>query len=223
MEGYLRMVLVLSLSILYQVVQGQDDICKNVACPRGRVCVPNIEDSGKRYTRCECIRTCYEEERAPVCSYYDFTFTNACEMHKFGCAHGLTMRVKRQGRCEPPGKHSCIQILQFPTRYLEWIMIAREQSLDPAYSLNFSARADALTEMERNEILSWEFEYIDTNLNGTLDRDEIDRLYKDVLNYEPCIYGFLESCDQNGDERITKREWDSSFPLTLSTALETKK
>ena len=33
-------------------------------------------------------------------------------------------------------------------------MIAREQSLDPGYSLNLSARADSLTEQERKEILS---------------------------------------------------------------------
>ena len=33
-------------------------------------------------------------------------------------------------------------------------MIAREQSLDPGYSLNLSARADALTKKERNEILA---------------------------------------------------------------------
>lgn len=33
-------------------------------------------------------------------------------------------------------------------------MIAREQSLDPGYSLNLSARADALTEEERKEVLS---------------------------------------------------------------------
>ena len=47
-----------------------------------------------------------------------------------------------------------MEAAQFPSRYLEWIMIAREQSLDPGYSLNLSARADSLTEEEREEILS---------------------------------------------------------------------
>ena len=45
-------------------------------------------------------------------------------------------------------------LLQFPTRYLEWIMIAREVSLDPTFSLSSGARADALTEAERDTILS---------------------------------------------------------------------
>ena len=35
-----------------------------------------------------------------------------------------------------------------------------------------------------------------------------------MLNYEPCIYGFLLSCEQNGKEGIEKREWDACFPLT---------
>lgn len=45
-------------------------------------------------------------------------------------------------------------LLQFPTRYLEWITIAREHSIDPTTSLDFNARADGLTEDERKEILS---------------------------------------------------------------------
>jgi len=46
------------------------------------------------------------------------------------------------------------QILQFPSRYLEWIMIARQHSIDPSYSLDLSARADSLTADERKEVLS---------------------------------------------------------------------
>ena len=45
-------------------------------------------------------------------------------------------------------------LLQFPTRYLEWITIAREHSIDPTTSLDFNARTDGLTEDERREILS---------------------------------------------------------------------
>ena len=45
-------------------------------------------------------------------------------------------------------------LLQFPTRYLEWITIAREHSIDPTTSLDFNARTDGLTEDERKEILS---------------------------------------------------------------------
>jgi len=133
------------------------------------------------------------------------------------------MRVKNQGSCPADAENVCPddQILQFPSRYLEWIMIARQHSIDPSYSLDLSARADSLTADERKEVLSWEFDYIDKNKNDVLDTDEIDRVFADVLNYEPCIYGFLLSCEQNGKEGIEKREWDACFPLTAGTAFET--
>ena len=53
-----------------------------------------------------------------------------------------------------PNVCSDFQLLQFPNRYLEWIMVAREHSIDPAFNLDFDARADALTEDERRDVLS---------------------------------------------------------------------
>ena len=53
-----------------------------------------------------------------------------------------------------PNDCSDLQLLQFPSRYLEWIMVAREQSLDPVFNLDLDARADSLTEEERREVLS---------------------------------------------------------------------
>ncbi|KAK2570018.1 SPARC, partial [Acropora cervicornis] len=182
-------------SSFHKVAQGQAGVCERVVCPRGRVCVAHTEDSGKNYSTCECKTTCPVDDSAPVCSYYNLQFGSVCEMHRFD--------------------YNCMEAAQFPGRYLEWIMIAREQSLDPGYSLNLSARADSLTEEERKEILSWEFGYIDANSNKILDKIEIDRLYKDILDHEPCVYGFLESCDQDGQEGITPLEWDSCFPQTL--------
>lgn len=221
MKWCLGFVFLLSQAALYEVAQGQADVCQRVVCPRGRVCVAHTEDSGKNYSTCECKTTCPVDDSAPVCSYYNLQFGSVCEMHRFGCAHELTMKVKNQGSCLV-SDYNCMEAAQFPGRYLEWIMIAREQSLDPGYSLNLSARADSLTEEERTEILSWEFGYIDANSNQILDKIEIDRLYKDILDHEPCVYGFLESCDQDGQEGITPLEWDSCFPKTLGTAFEIK-
>ena len=62
--------------------------------------------------------------------------------------------------------------------------------------------------------MQWEFEYIDKDNNNILDTAEIDEVFDDVLNLEPCLYGFLKSCDLNGREGIDKREWDSCFPVT---------
>ena len=60
----------------------------------------------------------------------------------------------------------------------------------------------------------WEFDYIDKDNNTILDTAEIDEVFDDALDFEPCLYGFLKSCDQNGREGIDKREWDFCFPVT---------
>ena len=86
------------------MVKGQDDICKGIICPRGRLCVPHTDsDDGKRYTTCECPTSCPAGVSKPVCSYYNNAFNSRCEMHKYGCAHDLTMRVKNQGSCPADG------------------------------------------------------------------------------------------------------------------------
>lgn len=68
--------------------------------------------------------------------------------------HGALSLMVRTFTCSFAVACSEDYLLQFPTRYLEWIMIAREVSLDPTFSLSSGARADALTEAERSTILS---------------------------------------------------------------------
>ena len=87
-----------------KVVHGQDDMCKGFVCPRGRMCVPHTDESGDNYTTCECPTSCPEEVTEPVCSYYNTQFNSRCEMHRFGCAHDLTMKVKNQGSCSSDGE-----------------------------------------------------------------------------------------------------------------------
>ena len=92
--------LLLSLLFIFvKVVKGQDDPCRGVVCPRGRMCVPHTNDEGKRYSICECPTSCTPEVNEPICSYYNTSFISRCEMHKFACAHDLTMKVKNEGSC----------------------------------------------------------------------------------------------------------------------------
>ena len=93
---------------LYQVALGQngdEDPCKQVVCPRGQMCIPFM-DRGVKYTICQCPKTCQPESgNEPVCSYYNRQFNSRCEMHKYACAHDLTMKVKNQGNCPSESKH----------------------------------------------------------------------------------------------------------------------
>lgn len=94
---------------LYQVALGQngdEDPCKKVVCPRGQMCVP-LMDNGVKRTICQCPKTCPPESvNEPVCSYYNREFNSRCEMHKYACAHDLTMKVKNQGNCPSESKHN---------------------------------------------------------------------------------------------------------------------
>ena len=63
------------------------------------MCVPRVDNSGNGRTTCECPTNCPGEASEPVCNYYNRTFDSRCEMHKYGCAHDLTMKVKNDGSC----------------------------------------------------------------------------------------------------------------------------
>ena len=90
---------------LCQVALGQDeDLCKGVVCPRGEMCVP-LMDSGVKFTICQCPTTCPTELNEPLCSYYNRQFNSRCEMHKYACAHDLTMKVKNLGSCPSESKY----------------------------------------------------------------------------------------------------------------------
>ena len=89
--------------ILHYQVHGQDeDPCKGVVCPRGRMCW-SYTDSGENYTTCECPEECSADPE-PVCSFYHREFNNRCEMHRYACAHDLTMKVMNRGKCPTESK-----------------------------------------------------------------------------------------------------------------------
>lgn len=72
------------------------------------MCVSHM-DNGKRFTTCECPQECPAEDSEPVCTFYNRQFNSRCEMHKYACAHDLTMKVKNQGSC--PSRSKCSKLL----------------------------------------------------------------------------------------------------------------
>lgn len=77
------------------------------------MCVAHMDDGGSTYTTCECPTTCPAGVNELVCSYYNTEFNSLCEMHKYGCAHDLTMKVKNEGSC--PTDSKCLSMLVVPS------------------------------------------------------------------------------------------------------------
>lgn len=196
--------------------KAQGDLCQDVSCPRGRMCVMN-RNGGRAFTQCSCPDRC-PSTRDPVCTVYNIEFPNRCEMHKFACANDIPIRVKNNGNCDRSDQNEFIrtycpegQLLQFPIRYLEWLMIARERSLNPNFRL--IKRGDSLRDDERRSILRWEFDVVDRNKNTYFDSEERQRILDSLGAMEPCIYGFLQACDQKNQGRFGIRDWEGCFPM----------
>lgn len=199
-------------------IRGQG--CSGVKCPRGRMCVSNRDD-GRVFTQCVCPESC-PSVQDPVCSVYHTEFPNPCEMHKFACANNVPIRVKNRGFCDVNDLNEVRRVrcpndalLQFPNRYLEWLMIAREKSFDRNFQL--TDRVDSLNDEQRKTILRWEFDLLDKDKNLYVDQDELLRIRETLGPMEPCIYGFLQACDQSNQTTFSGRDWEGCFPLSGTT------
>lgn len=211
--------------VLVVGINAQDDPCQGVSCPRGRICVAS-DNGGRKITQCVCPEEC-PPTNDPVCSVYNSEFPNSCEMHKFACANDVPIKVKNRGSCDKSDENAnkrtnCPEsrLLQFPSRYLEWLMINQRKSLNPKFQ--FRRSGDSLREDERREILGWEFDQVDKNEDGYLNSTEIQAVLNTVGPNEPCIYGFLQACDQNSQGRFQMQEWEGCFPLA-GTAVGSKR
>ena len=54
---------------------------------------------------------------------------------------------------------------------------------------------------------------MDRNKNAYFDSEERLRILDMLGPMEPCIYGFLQACDQQNRGRFSLRDWEGCFPL----------
>lgn len=207
--------LVLLVAFLVTIFADEpEDPCHTKFCRHGKTCVVNEDKS----TVCECPTDC-PKESDPVCSVYGMEFSSPCEMHKFACRNGIIVRVGHKGKCvrDPKAVKPCPveQLLQFHGRYMAFIMLAKESKINPDFKMDDQSM-DALTDVEKTDIVMWEFESRDLDKNDILDPREIETILNDLLLVENCVYGFLKSCDYNNDGSIERGEWQSCFPPVLA-------
>lgn len=191
---------------------------------------------------CYCPTECEEEEFDPHCSVFLSDYPSLCEVHRHACSMKINVAINHKGKCKDyaegqqlskladesllPRDH-CLEdeILQFAERFLEWAMINKlvSESDDPE-SLNLFAkvmqiRDYGLDEQEKRDILRFQFDEIDKNQDGLLQKPEVDGILIHVP-HEDCMFGFMISSDANGDHMLSRQEFYASFKY-VANKLET--
>ena len=66
---------------------------------------------------------------------------------------------------------------------------------------------------KRQEVAEWKFEILDTDRDGDLSRSEVRGWWREavrrVIRPRKCGRDWMRYCDQDGDSRVTSKEWSS--------------
>ena len=66
---------------------------------------------------------------------------------------------------------------------------------------------------KRQEVAEWKFEILDTDRDGDLSRSEVRGWWREavrrVVRPRKCGRDWMRYCDQDGDSRVTSKEWSS--------------
>ncbi|XP_077999329.1 testican-1-like [Glandiceps talaboti] len=103
------------------------------------------------------------------------------------------------------------ELVDLPRRLIEWFSLMKEDE-DELYKKNpHKVRPKASIEVlpKCKESTAWMFTNMDDNRDLILTMREMKRLYDD--EYELCMVPFLDSCDQNTDQKISSHEWCDCF------------
>ena len=74
----------------------------------------------------------------------------------------------------------------------------------------------------KKEVAEWKFAQMDENRDGVLVKKEISRFrdsIRRVLRPRKCGKSFLRYCDQDGDKRISSKEWSSCLGVTENSKM----
>ena len=66
---------------------------------------------------------------------------------------------------------------------------------------------------KRQEVAEWKFATLDKNRDGDLERAEVRGWWREavrrVVRPRKCARDWMSFCDQDGDNRVTSKEWSS--------------
>ncbi|XP_062539354.1 SPARC [Armigeres subalbatus] len=202
------------------------DPCKGVRCGAGRICQADGNDP-----KCVCIPECPEEpdSRRKVCTNLNETWDSACEVHRQRCLCNTNdercrgeevkhLHIDYYGGCRDMPDCSENDLSDFPRRMRDWLFnvmrdLAVRNELPEAYMELEQEAETNLTKRWTNAAI-WKWCDLDGHPNdNSVSRHELFPIRAPLMTLEHCIAPFLETCDPNGDHRITLQEWGKCLEL----------
>ncbi|ETN64086.1 bm-40 precursor [Anopheles darlingi] len=204
------------------------DPCRGVRCGAGRICSVNHDENK---AECICIPECPIEHdpRRKVCTNLNETWDSACEVHRQRClcntndplCRGESVRhvhIDYYGYCRQMVECSESDLADFPRRMRDWLfnvmhdLASRNELPEPYLELEHEAETNMTKRWTNAAIWKW------CDLDGhphdnTVSRHELFPIRAPLMALEHCISPFLESCDPNGDHRISLQEWGKCLGL----------
>lgn len=204
------------------------DPCKGVRCGAGRICQSNAEG---QHAECICIPECPFEgdPRRKVCTNHNETWNSACEVHRQRCLCNTNdpacsgeaarhVHIDYYGSCRTMPECTENDLADFPRRMRDWLfnvmrdLAMRNELPEPYMELEHEAEANMTKRWTNAAIWKW------CDLDGhphdnTVSRHELFPIRAPLVTLEHCIAPFLESCDPNGDHRISLQEWGKCLQL----------
>lgn len=202
------------------------DPCKGVRCGAGRICQAEGSEA-----KCVCIPECPEEpdSRRKVCTNLNETWDSACEVHRQRCLCNTDdprcrgeevkhVHIDYYGGCRDMPDCSENDLADFPRRMRDWLFnvmrdLAVRNELPEAYMELEQEAETNLTKRWTNAAI-WKWCDLDGHPNdNSVSRHELFPIRAPLMTLEHCIAPFLETCDPNGDHRITLNEWGKCLEL----------
>lgn len=205
------------------------DPCYDVDCGIGHEC--DIDDDNNPV--CICAHKCTEEieERAKVinvCTTSNMTFASECEMFRQkclcskqghrGCANPDYAHIELNyfGPCKELGKCGEFEKEEYPRRMREWLYLIMEE-LDSRDELpkKASKMAKKALKMEKKWVIPvvWKFCDLDVNPDEEINVNELIPISAPLKPMEYCTAEFLDGCDEDRDDKISKWEWGRCLGL----------
>lgn len=112
----------------------------------------------------------------------------------------------------------------FPRRMRDWLFnvmrdLAERQELNEHYQKMEMEAETNLTKRWANAAV-WKWCDLDSSHDRSVSIHELFPIRAPLMSLEHCIAPFLESCDPNGDHRITLEEWGKCLEIEEGEMIE---